>query len=287
MSPLNSPHISSPGARPAGSRDEADAARQVREMFSRIAPRYDLLNHLLSFQLDRLWRRRAVRRFRHILSRPEAHVLDLCCGTGDLTLALKRGGQAMVFGSDFAHPMLVRALDKAACEAGKRQPKGGSRSPSAPSGTVTSDEARSGSASAPGMRRPGYAEADALQLPFPDASFDLATAAFGFRNLANYERGLREIYRVLRPGGEVGILEFSEPHGALFGPLFRFYFTRILPRLGGAISGNAAAYSYLPSSVESFPPPQELAVAMSRAGFADVRFELWSGGSVALHIARR
>src|SRR5712691_6224910 len=279
MSPLNSPRISLPGARPAGALEEADAARQVREMFSRIAPRYDLLNHLLSFQLDRLWRRRVVRRFRHILARPEARVLDLCCGTGDLTLALKRGGHAKVFGSDFAHPMLVRALEKGACEAGKRQPKGGSRS-AAPTA--------SGSASAVGVRRPGgYAEADALQLPFPDASLDLATAAFGFRNLANYQRGLREIYRVLRPGGEVGILEFTEPHGALFGPLFRFYFTRILPRLGGAISGNAAAYSYLPSSVESFPPPEELAAAMSRAGFTDVRFELWTGGSVALHIARR
>lgn len=280
MSPLNSPRISVPGARPAGARDEADAARQVREMFSRIAPRYDLLNHLLSFQLDRLWRRRVVRRFCHILSRPEAHVLDLCCGTGDLTLALKRGGHAKVFGSDFAHPMLARALQKSACEAGKRLPKGGSRSaaPTAPSG----------SAPAVGVGCPGdYAEADALQLPFPDASFDLVTAAFGFRNLANYQRGLHEIYRVLRPGGEVGILEFTEPHGALFGPLFRFYFTRILPRLGGAISGNAAAYSYLPSSVESFPPPEELAAAMSGAGLADVRFELWTGGSVALHIARR
>src|SRR3989441_10889876 len=94
MPPLNSPRTSVPGARPAGARDEADAARQVREMFSRIAPRYDLLNHLLSFQLDRLWRRRVVRRFCHILSRPEAHVLDLCCGTGDLTLALKRGGRS-------------------------------------------------------------------------------------------------------------------------------------------------------------------------------------------------
>src|SRR5205807_759796 len=148
--------------------------------------------------------------------------------------------------------------------------------------------APSGSALAVGVGCPSdYAEADALQLPFPDASFDLVTAAFGFRNLANYQRGLREIYRVLRPGGEVGILEFTEPHGALFGPLFRFYFTRILPRLGGAISGNAAAYSYLPSSVESFPPPEELAAAMSGGGFADVRFELWTGGSVALHIARR
>ncbi len=225
-------------------------------MFARIAPRYDFLNHLLSFELDRMWRRRVVRRFRHILARTDARALDLCCGTGDLALALERAGQAAVFGADFAHPMLVRAREKAG---------------------------RPNRRASPGA----YAEADALQLPFADNSFDLVAVAFGFRNLANYERGLREIRRVLQPRGEVGILEFAEPRGAVLGSLYRFYFTRIVPRLGGAISGSAAAYSYLPRSVAAFPRPEELAAMMAQAGFADVRFELWTIGSVALHTARR
>ncbi len=230
-------------------------ARQVREMFSRIAPRYDFLNHLLSFQLDRVWRWRVVRRFRHILARGDARVLDLCCGTGDLALALERGGDARIFGSDFAHPMLVRALQK--------------------------HSARCGSA------RCGWCEADALAMPFAEATFDLLTSAFGFRNLANYARGLSEMHRVLRRGGEVGILEFAQPRGRLLGPLYAFYFKHILPHLGGAISGSTAAYTYLPNSVEKFPSAEELAGLLERAGFADVRFERWSFGIVALHTARR
>lgn len=244
------------GARPAGARDETEAAQQVREMFARIAPRYDFLNHLLSLGLDRLWRRRVAQRFRHILARDDARVLDLCCGTGDLTLALERAGRAAVIGTDFAHPMLVRAREKAG---------------------------RMNRRHSPGA----YAEADALTLPFADGSFDLVTVAFGFRNLANYERGLGEMCRVLRPGGELGILEFAEPRGTLLGPLYRFYFTKIIPRLGGAISGSPSAYSYLPSSVAEFPQPEELAALISRAGFRDVRYELWTIGSVALHTARR
>jgi demethylmenaquinone methyltransferase/2-methoxy-6-polyprenyl-1,4-benzoquinol methylase len=249
-----------PGTRPAGAHDEADAARQVREMFSRIAPRYDFLNHLLSFQLDRIWRRRVAGRFRHILARADARVLDLCCGTGDLALGLHARGAARVFGTDFAHPMLVLARHK-------------SRENSAGRAAVCA--------------QPIFFEADALALPFVDSSFELAATAFGFRNLANYERGLGEMFRVLRPGGEVGILEFAEPRGALFGTFYRFYFRRILPRLGGAISGSAAAYAYLPRSVEKFPQPEELAELMSRVGFVEVRFELWTWGSVALHTARR
>ena len=132
-----------------------------------------------------------------------------------------------------------------------------------------------------------FAEADALELPFADASFDLATTAFGFRNLANYERGLREMHRVLRRGGELGMVEFTAPAGTLLGALYRFYFTRLVPRLGGAISGNAAAYSYLPDSVAKFPSPEDLAARMSRAGFEEVRFERWTFGAVALHTARR
>lgn len=227
-------------------------------MFSRIAPRYDLLNHLLSLNLDRLWRKRTARHFQHILARADARVLDLCCGTGDLAMALckegRRGGRdgAQVWGSDFAHPMLCLARKKH-CGEGPQQ----------------------------------YIEADTLRLPFPDGSFDLVTAAFGFRNLANYEAGLREIWRALKPGGEVGILEFSEPRPAPIRPLYRFYFRHILPRVGGAISGSNAAYSYLPASVLKFPSPEELAALMTRCGYTEARFEVWTAGIVALHTGRR
>ncbi len=225
-------------------------------MFAQITPRYDFLNHLLSFSFDRVWRRRTANRFAHIMSRRNARVLDLCCGTGDLAFALtrKRGGNgAAVLGADFVEPMLIRAGEKA----------------------------RSFNHSIP------FSAADALQLPFPDATFDLVTSAFGFRNLANYEGGMREISRVLKPGGEVGILEFSEPGVGPLAGLFRFYFRQILPRLGGAISGSGEAYSYLPASVGRFPAPSELASLMRRCGFTAVQFEAWNFGSVVLHRARR
>lgn len=235
-------------------------------MFSDIAPRYDLLNHLLSLSLDRLWRRRTAFALDHILRRPETRVLDLCCGTGDLAMALKRRAThscspgAAIFGSDFAHPMLVRA-------AGKSRGK----------------DAASGAAPVAPLGQIHYSEADALALPFADATFDLITAAFGFRNLANYEAGLREMFRVLRPGGEIAILEFSEPSGPFFAPLYRFYFTRILPRIGAAVSGRGFAYSYLPASVSKFPAPEELAGLMTQSGFSSVQFQRWTGGAVTLH----
>lgn len=246
---------SSPGARPAGIHEEAEAAREVQEMFGRIAPRYDFLNHLLSLSFDRLWRRRTARRFRSILQRSGARVLDLCCGTGDLTLALERAAcpDARIFGTDFVPPMLALAKEKAHR----------------------------------GARRSHFLAADVLSLPLPDASFDLVTAAFGFRNLANYERGLREIARILRPGAEVGILDFAEPRAKLLAPLYRFYFTKILPRIGRAISGSAMAYSYLPASVAKFPSPEELSALLTSVGFADVHFELWTCGIVALHRAKK
>jgi demethylmenaquinone methyltransferase/2-methoxy-6-polyprenyl-1,4-benzoquinol methylase len=248
-----------PGTRPEGARNEREAEQQVREMFSRIAPRYDFLNHFLSLSFDRLWRRRTAQRFLRRMRRPEARILDVCCGTGDLGFALDRarekalcyaaGTRQSIVGCDFAEPMLGRAREKAW--------RGG--------------------------RRVEFAAADALQLPFRDASFDLVTTAFGFRNLANYERGLREFARVLRPGGELGILEFAEPRMGLPSRIYRSYFTRILPRIGGAISGSGAAYSYLPASVEKFPAPEMLKDSMEKAGFREVQFERWTGGIVALH----
>jgi demethylmenaquinone methyltransferase / 2-methoxy-6-polyprenyl-1,4-benzoquinol methylase len=244
-----------PGTRPEGVRDETEAAAHVREMFGRIAPRYDLLNHLLSLDIDKLWRRRVARTFSSELHNSNARVLDLCCGTGDLAFSFRREAPsgAEIIGSDFAPEMLVRARAKAAAAGAAVE----------------------------------FIEADALRLPFTDARFDLVSCAFGFRNLANYERGLQEILRVLKPGGAAGILEFADPPGAVFGAFYRFYFRHVLPFLGGMISGNASAYSYLPSSVSKFPSPEDLKAQFERAGFVDVRFERWTGGIVTLHTGRK
>lgn len=249
------------GTRPEGAVTEADAAKKVREMFTQIAPRYDLLNHLLSLQLDRLWRARTARRLKSILERPEALVLDLCCGTGDLSFALARAGKARVIGADFAHAMLVCAREKSAALARSRD-----QSTASP---MT------------------FFESDALCLPFANASFDLVTTAFGFRNLANYEAGLREIQRVLRPGGTIAILEFTEPPQGLWGEFYRWYFCKVLPRIGGLISGERSAYSYLPKSVARFFRPAELAALLTAVGYDSVDYRVWTLGTVALHTAVR
>ena len=238
------------GTTPEGVRSEQEAAAWVRAMFGRVAHRYDLANHLLSFNVDRYWRAHTVRRVRDVLARPEAHVLDVCCGTGDLlrALARRRRGGIAVMGSDFCHPMLVAARAKV----------GGGN----------------------------LFEADALRLPLPDASLDLIAVAFGFRNLANYEAGLREMRRVLRGGGVAAILEFSQPPNPLFRALYNFYSRRILPAIGGALSGSRDAYAYLPESVRKFPAPEELAEMIRAAGFGGVEFERLTGGIVALHLGR-
>jgi len=250
-----------PGTRPEGATDEREAAARVQEMFARIASRYDFLNHLLSFSLDRRWRRRTAQQFLAVLRCPHAQILDVCCGTGDLALALDTvrsrvlyytaGKRSPVIGCDFVMPMLGRARAKAMRN-----------------------------------RRVVFAAADAIHLPYPDKTFDLLTNAFGFRNLANYEQGLREFARVLKPGGQMGILDFSEPRGP-FAALFRFYFRQILPRVGGAISGSADAYSYLPVSVGKFPSAEEFVDLIGGCGFADVSYESWNFGSVLLHHARK
>jgi demethylmenaquinone methyltransferase / 2-methoxy-6-polyprenyl-1,4-benzoquinol methylase len=259
MNPSDSTRARLSGTRPAGAHDETAASRQVREMFTRIAPRYDLLNHLLSLRFDVMWRKRLARRFAHILARPDARVLDVCCGTGDLALALANvpidssaSEPVPLVGADFAHPMLTRAREKAARV----------------------------------HRRLEFVEADALSLPFADGTFDLVTTAFGFRNLANYPAGLRELRRILAPGGSLAILEFAEPRRALFRNFFLFYFHRVLPAIGAIVSGNAQAYSYLPESVARFPSPSDLAQLMRRSGFDDVAFESWTAGIVTLHRAR-
>jgi demethylmenaquinone methyltransferase/2-methoxy-6-polyprenyl-1,4-benzoquinol methylase len=241
------------GASPPGASDPVAAGRAVREMFTSIAPRYDLLNHLLSFNIDRLWWHRTARAFAEALARPEARVLDLCCGTGDMALALyRRAGAAspQILGADFSHAMLQRAREKSA------------------------------------KTRLRWVEADALHLPFPDASFDLVSAAFGFRNLADYDAGLEEISRVLRPGGECGILDFGEPRG-LMGQLYRIYFKRVLPAVGTLLSGVSGPYRYLPASVERFPQPEEMLARMHQAGFEEASWKPYTFGIAGLYRGKK
>ena len=245
------------GARPEGAADETSAALAVRAMFDAIAPRYDLLNHVLSLNIDRLWWWSTARKFRSILARPEAAVLDICCGTGDMTLALLRhrpAGARAVLAADFAHQMLVRGSAKFSRLAG----------------------------------RPGAVaiEADAMRLPVRPGSLDLITTAFGFRNLANYRDGLAEFHRVLAPGGQLGILDFAEP-GGLVGKLYAFYFRRVLPAIGSRISGVSGPYAYLPSSVERFPPPAQMLALMREVGFRDVSWTPYSFGIAGLYRGTR
>jgi demethylmenaquinone methyltransferase/2-methoxy-6-polyprenyl-1,4-benzoquinol methylase len=239
------------GAAPQGATDTTSASRAVREMFTSIAPRYDLLNHVLSFNIDRVWWNRTAHAFRHILAHPGARVLDLCCGTGDMTFALRRAAapSAKITGVDFSHAMLQRAFTK-------------------------SKPLQNG--------QPLWIEADALKLPFPDATFDLVSSAFGFRNLADYDAGLREIARVLKPGGACGILDFGEPKG-LMGSMYRIYFKQVLPRIGTMISGVRGPYAYLPASVERFPAPSEMISRMRDAGFKEADWTPYTFGIAGLY----
>ncbi len=241
------------GTTPPGTTSEPEAARWVRDMFARVASRYDLLNHLLSFNMDRYWRHRTVRSVRPWLARPGAGVLDICCGTGDLMFALAGAADKPVLGSDFCHPMLVEARRKAHAR-------------SAPVALF---------------------EADALRLPVASGSLDLITVAFGLRNFVNYQDGLGEMCRVLKPGGAAAVLEFSTPPNRAFAALYDFYSLRILPAIGGVISGSRDAYRYLPESVRKFPDADALAARMREAGFTEVRYERLTFGIVALHIGVR
>jgi demethylmenaquinone methyltransferase/2-methoxy-6-polyprenyl-1,4-benzoquinol methylase len=251
------------GAKPQGATDEASAARAVREMFDAIAPRYDLLNHVLSMNVDRLWWRQAARRFRAVLADTDAAVLDICCGTGDMTMALLKQrprGARPVMAVDFAREMLSRGAKKFG------GPGVGARAAGEPYAVPL--------------------EADALHLPLQSGSLDLIVSAFGFRNLANYEAGLREFHRVLKPGGQLGILEFSEP-GGLVGKAYAVYFRRVLPAIGRAICGKEGAYSYLPVSVGNFPAPKEMLGLMTAAGYVECAWQPYTFGIAGLYTARR
>jgi demethylmenaquinone methyltransferase/2-methoxy-6-polyprenyl-1,4-benzoquinol methylase len=248
------------GAKPLGTADEASAAHAVRQMFDSIAPRYDLLNHVLSANVDRLWWWRTARRFRPILADPEAAVLDICCGTGDMTMALLKhrpSGARPILAADFARGMLSR-------------------------GAIKFGESKM----AEGKPYAVPLEADALHLPLKSSSLDLIVTAFGFRNLANYEAGLREFNRVLKPGGQLGILEFSEPGGAV-GKAYAVYFRKVLPAIGRLICGKDGPYNYLPMSVGSFPPPAEMLQLMKSTGYAGCAWKPYTFGIAGLYTATR
>ena len=243
------PERAAAGTTPQGVSDEKQAAGWVRNMFAEIAPRYDLANHLLSFNIDRSWRKRLRDELAPVLANRSATVLDLCCGTGDVLLDLQTGAAARMLGADFCHPMLLGAQSKAAR---KQQP------------------AR-------------LFEGDALQLPLADASLEAISISFGFRNLANYTNGLTELSRVLKPGGMLCILEFSHPPNTLVRAGYGAYSRLLLPALGALISGSREAYAYLPDSIGKFPRAPELRSMMENAGFTSARFQLLSGGIAALH----
>ena len=244
--------MSATGTTPEGARTEQEASRWVRRMFGQVAPRYDLANHLLSANVDKYWRNHTVKQVADVLLKPGARVLDLACGTGDLLIALERKAGRGLMGSDFCHPMLTGASSK-----------------------LTRQGLRS-----------VLVESDALALPFADASLDLITISFGYRNLANYRAGLVEMRRVLRPGGALAILEFTNPPNAAFAAVYNWYSRKVLPVLGGVISGTREAYEYLPASVRKFPEAPELAQMMRDAGFAGVEWEYLTFGIAALHIGR-
>ena len=225
-----------------------DHARRVRDMFARISPRYDLLNHLLSVNTDKRWRRAVVEKLRPLLP-ANAQVLDVACGTGDLSVALFERIGVRVVGVDFCRPMLELAAQK--------------------------------------KPQISFVEGDALQLPFGDAAFDAVTIGFGLRNLSSVENGLHELRRVLKPNGWAAILEFSRPVVPGFRSLAAAYCTRLLPRIGGMISGSRSAYEYLPDSVSRFPDQETLSAMMRDVGFAEVAFQNLTGGVAALHTGRR
>jgi len=233
--------------------NEEEHANRVREMFAAIAGRYDLLNHLLSGHIDKRWRRLVARKLRESIGSPGAQILDVACGTGDLSLTLSETTGARVVGTDFCRPMLEIAARKTA-----------NREPDIP-----------------------LIEGDALHLPFRDCSFEAVTIGFGLRNLSDIERGLAELLRVLKPGGYVAVLEFSKPVVPGFRRLFNMYFTRVLPFFGGLISGSKSAYQYLPDSVTRFPDQKELSSLMRKLGLESVEYENLTGGIAALHTGKR
>jgi len=225
-------------------------AGRVREMFATIAGRYDFLNHVLSGNVDKRWRKIVASRLTEKLPTARPVILDVACGTGDLSVTLFESMRARVVGTDFCRPMLSIAAGKVSSEV-------------------------------------ELLESDALRLPFVTGAFDAVTIAFGLRNLASVEGGLSELCRVLKPNGWVAVLEFSRPSNAVLRTMFGLYFRKILPLLGGLVSGSLSAYTYLPASVSRFPDQDQLALLMTQAGFDQVSYQNLTGGIAALHIGRK
>lgn len=228
---------------------ELEHARKVREMFSRISPKYDFLNHFLSINIDKRWRKLVRKKLQDILDDKNAVVLDVACGTGDLSVELQKDSKAKVIGTDFCRPMLEIAAEKNALE----------------------------NLSIP------YIEGDAMKLPFPDNYFDALTIAFGLRNLSNWEDGLSELNRIIKPNGKLVVLEFSEPIVPGFREIYNVYFNKVLPKIGGVFSGEQSAYEYLSESVSKFPNQKALQLMMLEIGFADVEYKNLTGGVAAIH----
>jgi len=249
------------GTQPEGAQTEADASRKVREMFTQIAPRYDLLNHLLSFQMDRLWRARVASCLRPILEGKSPLFWDLCCGTGDLGIALAERFTSQVVGADFALPMLARAKEKSETLRGKNLVE---------------------------LRRPKICRSRRPPSPLRRRFlWTLSPQPSAFRNLANYESGLREIHRILKPGGTIAILEFTEPPDNLLGNLYRWYFRTVLPRIGGWLSGDPTAYTYLPQIRLSLLPPPRTSRPHVPGRLPIRLLQILTFATVALHTALR
>ena len=225
----------------------------VKEMFSGIARRYDFLNHFLSLNIDKRWRSLVSANLQDVRNREDALILDVACGTGDLSFELQASAKAKVIGTDFCHPMLS--------EAKKKDESTGSNIP--------------------------FVEGDAMNLAFADGSFDAVTIAFGLRNLSNFQNGLAELRRVLKLGGRLVVLEFSSPVIPGFRQVFNFYFNRVLPRVGGMVSGSRGAYEYLPDSVSKFPDQEKLVEMMKAVGFENVAYQNLTGGIAAIHHGTR
>lgn len=234
-----------PGAGSTAKRGAIQSGDRVRQMFNRIVPRYDLMNRVMTGGRDVAWRNIVARQ----ATSSGDDVLDVATGTGDLAFAIRQAGAKRVIGTDFSEEMIEAARKKA--------PKHGPN--------VT------------------FMIADALDLPFEDRSFDAVTVSFGLRNMTDYDEALREMYRVLRPGGLAIVLEMTPFKRPILGPPFRFYFEKVVPLVGGLLSGSLTAYRYLPSSVEAFPPAHELADMLHEAGFEDVKYQLLGFGTVAIH----
>ncbi|MGQ0639893.1 MAG: ubiquinone/menaquinone biosynthesis methyltransferase [Gemmatimonadaceae bacterium] len=232
--------------------EPSDKRAYVRRIFSEIAPRYDLLNHVLSLNIDRAWRRKAVEALDWKRA-PSGTYVDLCAGTLDISLKLASspGFHGLVLASDFAEPMLRVALPKVQ------------------------------------RRAVSPVTADALSLPLQSATMDGAIVAFGARNLADLDAGIAEVFRVLRPGGRFVILEFTTPRNALIRGAYHAYFHHVLPVIGRAISGHRTAYRYLPKSVSFFPSVEELAARLTRVGFVDVEWRTLTFGIAAIHVAEK